>query len=250
MRIKTTKKTKLIVICSSILAIVVMVLVAAFIVSERDSAPKAKNHQPKKVLKEQLQSFDKTRFSTTDPTSPWVVVNKPNPINPTTFQPSDLVYVGGQRVSAKIAPDLNQMLVDAKAQGISLRVISGFRSYSYQMSLYNSYTAKDGQAAADTYSARPGHSEHQTGLVVDIGGLHGCDVDTCFGNTTEGRWLAANAGKYGFLIRYTEANQSVAGYQSEPWHIRYVGKDLINEMSVRNITTLEEFFDISGGVNY
>lgn len=250
MRIKTTKKTNLIVICSTVLAIVVMLLIVAFIMSERGSAPKAKNHQPKKVLKEQPQSFDKTRFSTTDPTSPWIVVNKPHPLSPTSFVPNDLVAVGGQQVSAKAAADLQKLITLAGTQNIQLRVISGFRSYGYQSSLYNSYVARSGQAVADTYSARPGHSEHQTGLAADIGGVHGCDVEQCFGSTTEGKWLSENAGQYGFIIRYTEAKQSVTGYQAEPWHLRYVGVDLVNEMKKQGVFTLEEFFDITGGTTY
>ncbi len=250
MRIKTTKNTKLIIICLGTLAVVAMLLITAVALSERGSAPKAKNHQPKKVLTDQPRSFNKTQFSTTDPNSIWIVVNKSHALNPTSFMPSDLVAVGGQQVSAKAAADLQKLITDAAAQNIKLHVISGFRSYGYQSNLYNSYVASDGQAVADTYSARPGHSEHQTGMAVDLGGVHGCDVTQCFGDTPEGKWLNEHAGQYGFIIRYTESKQSVTGYQAEPWHLRYVGIDLVNEMKKQNVSTLEEFFNITGGTNY
>lgn len=194
--------------------------------------------------------FDKTLYSVSDPTSLWVIVNKANALQPKTYQPSDLTSVGGPVFSKKMATSLQAMMAKAKSEGVNLRVISGYRSYGYQSSLYNAYVKKDGQAAADTYSARPGHSEHQTGLAVDMGGSHGCSLEVCFGKTPEGIWLSDNAATYGFIIRYLESNQSITGYQAEPWHLRFVGAPLAKEMRRQGITTLEEFFGVAGGKEY
>lgn len=237
-----------------VVAVVLIIICFAgcVILSIKANAPNKHVTKTKRTDKpaKQVSSFDRLRYSTVDPSSPWIVVNKPNPLNPIDFNPSDLVSFYGHRISAKSAKQLQQMIADSKSQGINLRVISGFRSYSYQTNLYNSYVSSDGQAQADTYSARPGHSEHQTGLAVDIGGVNGCDLQQCFASKPEGHWIAANSQKYGFLIRYTQSNQVITGYQAEPWHLRYVGIDLVNEMAKQKITTLEEFFDISGGSNY
>lgn len=236
--------------------ITLAILTAAILVviqSNKTVAPKDTDTTSKKEQQDTrtiASIFNKTLYSTTDPNSLWVVVNKQHPLQPVSYQPPDLMNVGGQSVSSKIAVSLQSLITDAKTQNIAFRVISGYRSYSYQTSLYNSYVAKDGRTVADTYSARPGYSEHQTGLVVDLGGTHGCDVEQCFGNTPEGQWLAANCYRYGFIVRYNATKQSVTGYQAEPWHIRYVGADLVNEMRKQNIDTLEEFFGVSGGSVY
>ena len=95
-------------------------------------------------------------------------VNKANSLRPKTYQPFDLVSVGGSVFSKKMTTSLQAMMAKAKSEGVTLRVISGYRSYDYQSNLYSAYVKKDGQAAADTYSARPGHSEHQTGLAADL----------------------------------------------------------------------------------
>lgn len=236
-------------IAIAILAVIVLVVIQ----SSKTAAPRDTHTTYKKQQQDTRTTasiFNKTLYSITDPSSLWVVVNKQHLLSPIDYQPSDLTSVSGQRVSAKMAAGLQNLITDAKTQNITFHVISGYRSYSYQTSLYNSYVTKDGQAAADTYSARPGHSEHQTGLVADLGGIHGCDVEQCFGSTPEGQWLAANCYKYGFIVRYVATKQSVTGYQAEPWHIRYVGTDLVNEMRKQNISTLEEFFGMSGGITY
>ena len=144
-----------------------------------------------------------------------------------------------------------QQLIDgAKKEQIQLKIISGYRSYATQERLYDSYVQKYGQAAADTYSARPGHSEHQTGLAADLGNSDGtCDFDTCFSNTQAGKWLAAHTHEYGFIIRYQQKQTQVTGYQYEPWHIRYVGKDLANELHSKN-QTMEEFFGLPAAPSY
>jgi hypothetical protein len=142
----------------------------------------------------------------------------------------------------KILPDaqaaFDAMAADAKKQGISLSIVSGFRSYDYQSTLYNNYVARDGKAAADTYSARPGYSEHQTGLAMDIN-----NASTSFNNTMEAKWIADNCVKYGFIIRYPKGKENITGYQYESWHVRYLGKELAKEVADSGLT-LEEFLCI------
>lgn len=130
-------------------------------------------------------------------------------------------------------------LVDAAAEeGLEIYLISGFRSYELQTSLYSRYVAEDGQAAADTYSARPGHSEHQSGLAIDVNSL-----SNSFADTPEGLWLAAHAHEYGFIIRYAEEKQAITGYIYEPWHIRFVGKPTAKAVYESGLC-LEEYFGL------
>ena len=130
------------------------------------------------------------------------------------------------------------MKADAAKDGIYLSIVSGFRSYTYQGQLYSSYVNRDGKAAADTYSARAGHSEHQTGLAMDIN-----NAGSSFNNTKEAKWLAANCVKYGFIIRYPLGKEDITGYQYESWHVRYLGRELAKEVADSGLT-LEEFLCI------
>jgi len=204
--------------------------------------------------------FNKQQYSLTDPASIWVVVNKQHPLNPKDYTPADLVVPnvplrvpGNESMQLRevTATAMEQMFADAKTQGINLMLSSGYRSYAYQVNLYGGYVNTEGQAVADTQSARPGYSEHQTGFAADIEPVSkNCEVAECFGDTPEGKWLAANAYKYGFIIRYTAADQSITGYEPEPWHIRYIGAALSTEMHNTSVATLEQFFDVSGGAVY
>lgn len=154
--------------------------------------------------------------------------------------PSD--YAPGEDLKARA--ELERMIQEANTQdGTSLVFRSGFRSYETQTQLYNSYVARDGEAAANKYSAKPGYSEHQTGLAFDVGSANASDdFKTSFVETKEGQWVKAHAHEYGFIIRYPEGKEKVTGYQYEPWHLRYVGKDLAKKIHDQD-TTLEEYFD-------
>ncbi|NEE04749.1 M15 family metallopeptidase [Phytoactinopolyspora halotolerans] len=193
--------------------------------------------------------FDRTRHSTTDPTSIWVVVNKRHPIQPEDFRPEEMALVRGYQVAKPAAEPLEQLLADSDEQGLGFKIGSAFRSYEYQQSVYADTVAARGQAAADQVSARPGHSEHQTGLAVDLVTPDdpACSFETCFGETPGGRWLAENAWRYGFIIRYQRSLTEITGYSYEPWHLRFVGRPLAAELRRTGIATLEEFFDIPGG---
>lgn len=132
----------------------------------------------------------------------------------------------------------------AKQDGIYLWCASGFRSYGYQQSLYNNYVARDGKAAADRYSARPGHSEHQTGLALDVN-----NPSSDFNNTAEAKWLAAHCAEYGFILRYPQGKEYSTGFMYESWHIRYLGVDLAKKVTASG-KTLEEYLGITSVYNY
>lgn len=133
---------------------------------------------------------------------------------------------------------LQQLQADANKAGYEIPLMSGYRSYDYQVQLYNNYVAAEGQEAADTYSARPGFSEHQTGLTFDIG-----QMEYDYGDTPEGTWLHTHAHEYGFIIRYPRGKENITGYRYEPWHVRYVGVDVASEIYKRGIT-LEEYLNV------
>jgi D-alanyl-D-alanine carboxypeptidase len=198
----------------------------------------------KNGARSQTPSFNKSLHPTDQPDSIWVVVNKSRPMNPTTYAPPDLVSVGGgQMMRQEAATALQQLFAGATAAGYKLQPLSGYRSYTTQQSVYAREVATNGQAKADTQSAKPGYSEHQTGLAIDVGG-GGCNIEDCFGTTAEGKWVAAHAHEYGFMIRYVPGKEDITGYRPEPWHLRYVSTDLAAELKRTNTQTLEEFFGL------
>lgn len=167
-----------------------------------------------------------------------VLVNKYHNLGK-DYTPSDLVEVKEKyRVKAnklkKIANDNFEIMSDAaKADGITLYVSSGYRSYDYQNNLYNYYVSVDGKKEADRYSARPGYSEHQTGLAIDIAnGSHNFIED----NSKEYKWLINNSYKYGFILRYPKDKEWITGYMYEPWHYRYVGEDIAKYIQETKLT--------------
>lgn len=144
-----------------------------------------------------------------------------------------------------------EMFNAAKAAGYNMWAQSKFRSYSTQNKLYNNYVKNRGKSAADTFSARPGHSEHQTGLAFDVCAKNKPCINSDFNNTAEAKWLAANAYKYGFILRYPKGKESITGYKYESWHFRYVGKDLAAKLyNDGNWITLEEYFGITSKYDY
>jgi D-alanyl-D-alanine carboxypeptidase len=171
-----------------------------------------------------------------------VVVNKKHRL-PQDYVPN-LVAIYGGYLRPEAASALTSLF---KASPYGLKSVSDYRSFSQQAAVYNNYVNRDGQAQADTYSARPGFSEHQTGLAVDIGSTSGtCSLETCFGNTPEGKWLSANVAIFGFIIRYPQGKETITGYQYEPWHLRYVGIDLAKAITASG-KTLDEYFGAPAG---
>ncbi|TQL55252.1 D-Ala-D-Ala carboxypeptidase [Subtercola boreus] len=206
-------------------------------------------------------AFDKTANSIDDPNSIWVVVNKQRPIaDGANFEPPDLVDLPGDMpdplgymLRSDAADALHSMFVADKAEvGTQLVAQSGYRDYGVQVRAYGHYVSQLGVAGADQTSARPGFSEHQTGLAMDIMDTSsGCDLETpCFGSAPSGVWLAANAYRFGFILRYPADKTAVTGYEYEPWHFRYVGVDLATEMHNTGVSTLEEFFGLPAAPDY
>jgi LAS superfamily LD-carboxypeptidase LdcB len=161
------------------------------------------------------------------------------------YEPANLKSIddnyssGNRKMVEEAANAFNEMAAAAKRDGFIVRAVSTYRSYIYQRDLYNRYVAKDGVENADTYSARPGHSEHQTGLAVDVDNSK--DAYTSFGNTKEFNWMKENAYKYGYILRYTKENEWITGYKDEPWHYRYVGKEIANYINEHPMT-FEEYY--------
>lgn len=127
----------------------------------------------------------------------------------------------------------------AKKEGMSIIAMSSYRSYKYQYNLYNKYKAQDGEEVADTYSARPGYSEHQTGLAVDV--YNGKESFTNFENTKEFDWMQKNAYKYGFILRFPKSKAKETGYDYESWHYRYVGISIAKYIHENDIS-FEEYY--------
>lgn len=155
-------------------------------------------------------------------------------VNKTYALPPD--YNPGVDPDAQAAFD--KMQSEAAAEGLNIYISSGFRSYDYQAGLYERYVERSGKAEADRYSARPGHSEHQTGLAFDLN-----TIDITFADTAEYDWLKVHCAEYGFIIRYPENGESVTGYMYEPWHIRYLGTDIAKKVYDSGLT-LEEYLGI------
>lgn len=174
-----------------------------------------------------------------------IIVNKTYSL-PSTFKPTNPNQsITEERcnncLDKEVINAFNLMKSDAASIGLNIYIASGYRSYAYQESLYNNYTMVSGVDGADTYSARAGHSEHQTGLCFDLN-----SVDDSFAYTDEGKWINNNAWVYGFVIRYPKGKDNITGYKYEPWHLRYVGEDLAKVLyNNGNWITIEEHFGIS-----
>ena len=152
-------------------------------------------------------------------------------------------YAEGESKEARAA--FEKMAAQAKLSQYNLTAFSTYRSFEYQTVLYERYVARDGEAAADTYSARPGYSEHQTGLAFDIGEVNFEQhfASSSFGETGAGKWMAENAHRFGFIMRYPEGKERITGYMHESWHFRYVGSEISTDIYNRKIT-LEEYLGI------
>lgn len=145
----------------------------------------------------------------------------------------------GNGLTGDTVAAFESMRAEAATLGLNLYISSGFRSYASQSAIYNRFVANEGVAGADTHSARPGHSEHQTGLAIDLN-----TISESFGYTPEGRWVAENAHRFGFIVRYPQGKQSITGYVWEPWHLRYLGVDAATAVYNSGLS-LEEYLGIT-----
>jgi D-alanyl-D-alanine carboxypeptidase len=199
------------------------------------------------------------QHSLSDPTSPWVIVNKHRPLSPATFVPPDLarpavrLATSGEAalVNSTTAAAAESMFAAAAADGVIITLASGYRSFATQRATYGSYVNSRGQAEADTASARPGYSEHQTGWAFDIGDGSGADAFTPqFKDRPAAVWAKANAHRFGFVVRYPWMLHEITGYFYEPWHLRFIGKEAAADMRGRGIGTLEEYFGLEAAPAY
>jgi D-alanyl-D-alanine carboxypeptidase len=199
------------------------------------------------------------QHSLSDPASPWVVVNKHRPLSPADYVPADLVRpavrlaVSGEAalLNSTTAAAAEQLFGAAAADGVVLTLASGYRSFATQTVTYGGYVNTRGQAEADTASARPGYSEHQTGWAFDIGdGGGACSFQPCFAEQPAALWARTNAHRFGFVVRYPSTFQETTGYYYEPWHLRYIGVEAATDMANRGIATLEEYFGLEAAPGY
>ncbi len=161
-----------------------------------------------------------------EPEALTVLVDKNNALSP-DYRPEDLVSLNDYPIavsrndlslSRSVMPHVLALDEAAKADGITLVFSSSFRSWEYQKGLYERYVQRHGREEADRFSARPGHSQHQLGTVVDFG-----SITEAFAETDAGRWMAVNAGTYGFSLSYPKGSEELTGYMWEPWHFRFTG---------------------------
>ncbi|GKQ43373.1 hypothetical protein RD055328_12960 [Companilactobacillus sp. RD055328] len=178
-----------------------------------------------------------------------IVVNKKHPLT-SDYNPYQGELLNNNPNGSGLLPKANQakdkIISAMQKKGFDIaNEISGYRSYDYQKQIYDDYVNKEGSQKADTYSARPGYSDHQTGLAFDLLGTSG-ELPT---NDEMYSWLENNAYKYGLIIRFPRNKTKITGYMGEEWHLRYIGVKYATEMHTKNIKTLEEFTKVSGG-NY
>ena len=195
--------------------------------------------------------FNPGAYSLTKASSLWVVANKQRPLNPITYKP-EIGYFKGVQVAKVTAAALTKMAAGMlKDKAGTLLLNSGYRSYDTQVAVHDRQVKRLGIKAGEALAARPGYSEHQTGLAADVSAAgQGCTIQVCFAKTKAGKWLAANAWQYGFILRYPDGQTATTGYQFEPWHFRYVGVELATEMKSQNITVLEKFWKLPAAPSY
>lgn len=182
-----------------------------------------------------------------------LLVNKTHPLA-SSYVPDDMVTIertiegvgnAETRQLRKVAADAMNALIDGAADaGYAVKVRTAYRSYDYQKSLYEGYAARHGEEEANKWSAKPGESEHQTGMCADVSSPSvDYGLTAAYGETAEGKWLANHAHEYGYIIRYLKGKEDITGYIYEPWHIRYVGVDAATEIYERGIC-LEEYLGV------
>ncbi|SFJ51648.1 D-alanyl-D-alanine carboxypeptidase [Paenibacillus sp. UNC496MF] len=182
----------------------------------------------------------------TNPTSVLVLVNKKRELDP-GYVPPDLEkapvefsFSGDspkQQMRKVAAEALGKLFAGAEQDGVELKAVSGYRSYASQKSIFNAYAKSHGEEEANTFSAHPGQSEHQTGLAMDVSSasVH-YGLEESYGETKEGKWLKEHAAEYGFIIRFEKGKEQETGYMYEPWHVRYVGVAVAKDVHKLGLT--------------
>ena len=212
------------------------------------------NKHKKKNSTSNATKSDTESVSTTSSSLKYVdgilIVNKSYPLPedyvPTnTYKSAEGLKYCAECLDIATYEQYKKMEADVTSLGMHIWIQSGYRSYELQSELYNNYVNRDGKIAADTYSARPGHSEHQTGLAFDLN-----SISDDFQYTNEGKWIHENAWRYGFILRYPKGKEDITGYKYESWHLRYVGVDLAKKLyNNGDWITLEEHFNLTSTYN-
>ena len=225
---------------------------------------------PMQILTELNRTTEFTRQTRLLGLEPWalddassigVILNKQRPLSPNNYEPQNLVTLPSTeffdnarelRLAKPAADALSEMAKDLHAAGAGrLFLNSGYRSFDYQADLFVAKTDQYGLEGALLRSAKAGHSEHQTGLAADVSvTAQGCAIMHCFGETVSGKWIAENAWKYGYVIRYKDGFTDITGFTYEPWHLRYVGTAVSRALHLSGYQTLEEFWGLPAAPNY
>lgn len=189
-------------------------------------------------------------LDTTTPSSPTVLVNKHHPLSPLDWAPTDLVAFGSVQLRREAADAATEMFAAASRAGVVLTAISGYRSHATQVATYQQWVSSYGKDRADVASARPGYSEHQSGLAMDLGGDGSCDLKPCFKDSPAAQWAAAHASEHGFVLRFPWMQQDVTGYWYESWHLRYLGREVAARYRASGARTYEEFVGSEAAPTY
>lgn len=185
-----------------------------------------------------------------------VVVTKRRPLAPLTYEPADLVTVSGvpgdgtDQLRAEAAAAITRMYEGAVAAGVPFSIDTAYRDYALQERLYTREVKSSGVATADRLVARPGYSEHQTGLTADVYDVPANLRTPGFGETGAGVWIREHAHEYGFIVSYPNGSEPVTGYVYEPWHVRYVGTAVATDMHDSGVVTLQEYFGVEAAPDY
>ena len=202
----------------------------------------------KQIITEVNIGLDKPYYTNTkkskDLNKSYILVNKYNYLDkdyiPEKLEEINTQYAReGMKLVSYAKDAFEKLAKDAKKEDLSIIAMSTYRSYNYQSKLYNRYVTEDGKEKADTYSGRPGFSEHQSGLAVDV--YNGKKDYTDFENTKEFKWMQENAYKYGFILRFPKNKTKQTGYEYESWHYRYVGIKVATYINEHNIS-YEEYY--------
>ena len=255
------------IVVACVLALVACAPVETVVVSEAEESGALSDTEPESAtiepappvtdtVEESAVSFNVGLYSIEQADSLWVVVNKQRIYTPIDYAPVDLVvpevpFNNPPLLREEAAQALESMLHAAREADADFVIQSSYRSFVVQQRIKQRSIERWGPEVSDGRSARAGHSEHQSGLAVDLTTKTGlCTLDPCFGQTSVGEWLAENSWRYGFILRYLPGKTDITGYIYEPWHFRYVGLELAEQVYQRGYPTLEEFFGLPPAPNY
>ena len=272
-------KKKIIIFVCIILLLIINITVAIILINNDKKKKEIKDTTTTKIVSTTKKTSTSTTKETTTTTTKKASdkVNYGNVLEPSgektvigtsskgyeIYEINGITYVDGYLIANKtysLPEDYNpgelnstvksaasKMFAAAKEEiGKNMWAQSGFRSYSTQKNLYDKYVTRDGKAKADTYSARPGHSEHQSGLAFDVCATGKPCITSGFNDTEEAEWLEENAYRFGFILRYVKDKTDETGYKYESWHFRYVGTDLAKKLyNDGDWITMEDYFGLT-----